>query len=294
MARRTAGTTTLVALVLLGVAIWFLFLLTLPKICLLGTELTVATYYFPFMGPYLNAVAVVLLFAASVPSMLLPGGVVLALLYFFPRVICSLLGLFVLWQLWPLVGMLKEYFGKLIEAPYGVLEGDPPQKIRGGEEAVEAALNGKTHYEVLNSHRAASNAELKACYRRMALLLHPDKNPEESAAVAFKKVSDAWDALSTPLNRAEYDAGLDGSLGEGDEEAKAEAEKEDVREFARSGDTGVPSGPPGLKKRQIWNAHGASSSWQCGAKSIGRGWTKSCFSCRASGSILPTRSSRAA
>ena len=30
----------------------------------------------------------------------------------------------------------------------------------------------------------------------MALLLHPDKNPSEKAPVAFKRVQDAWDALS--------------------------------------------------------------------------------------------------
>ena len=126
----------------------------------------------------------------------------------------------------------------------------PPLQIKSSEEAVHVAINGTTHYEVLRSHRAASASELKASYRRMALMLHPDKNPDESAAVAFKKVSDAWEALSTPLNRAEYDAGLDGGLGEGDEETKAEEQKEEVREFARSGETGVPTGPPGLKKRK--------------------------------------------
>ncbi|KAL3928754.1 MAG: hypothetical protein SGPRY_002256 [Prymnesium sp.] len=89
-----------------------------------------------------------------------------------------------------------------------------------------------------------------ACYKRMALMLHPDKNPEASAASAFKKVSDAWDSLSTPLNRAEYDASLENALGEGDSDSKAEAEKEEVREFARSGDTSMPSGPPGMKKRK--------------------------------------------
>ena len=159
------------------------------------------------------------------------------------------LALFILWQTLPLFAMLKEHFSKFVEAPYGVLEGDPPSKIKSSEEAVHVASNGKTHYEVLNSHRAASATELKACYKRMALMLHPDKNPDESAAVAFKKVSDAWEALSTALNRAEYDAGLDGGLGEGDEQIKAEERKE-VREFARSGESGVPTGPPGLKKRK--------------------------------------------
>lgn len=239
-----------VSLVLLGVAIWLLFLLTLPKPALLLTEFAIVTYYFPFMGPYLHFLAFVLLLCSSMPVLLIPGGIGMALLYFFPRVMSALIGLFLLWQCLPLFAYLKEAFLKLIEAPYGVLEGEPPLKIKSSEEAVATALAGKTHYEVLNSHRAATSLELKACYKRMALMLHPDKNPEQAAADAFKKVSDAWDALSTSLHRAEYDAGLDGALGDGDDESHAEAEKEEVREFARSGDTGVPSGPPGLKKRK--------------------------------------------
>ena len=43
----------------------------------------------------------------------------------------------------------------------------------------------------------------QACYKRLALLLHPDKNPEEKAAVAFKRMNDAWDVLCDPLHRAE-------------------------------------------------------------------------------------------
>ena len=43
----------------------------------------------------------------------------------------------------------------------------------------------------------------------MALLLHPDKNPEESAALAFKRVNDAWGVVGAALSRAEYDATLD-------------------------------------------------------------------------------------
>jgi len=236
-----------VALVLLGLAVWLLFLLTLPRICLLATELGAGTYFLPFSWPYLHALGIVLLFGSSMPVALIPGGIIMLLLFFFPRVMSGLVALFILWQCYP---FLKAYIKQIVDAPYGKVEGSPPARIECSEEAVHVALSGKTHYEVLNSHRAASTHELKACYKRMALMLHPDKNPDATAASAFKKVSDAWDALSSPLNRAEYDAGLDNALGEGDSELTSEAEREEVREFARSGDTGVPTGPPGLKKRK--------------------------------------------
>ena len=61
----------------------------------------------------------------------------------------------------------------------------------------------------LNSYRAASPLELKGSYKRMALLLHPDKNPSEQAVGGFKRVQDAYDTLSDALRRAEYDAELD-------------------------------------------------------------------------------------
>ena len=102
---------------------------------------------------------------------------------------------------------------------------------------------GKTHYDVLRTHRTAMPAELKKCYRRMSLLLHPDKNPRESAARAFKRVADAYAVLSDAYGRAEYDADLDGG-GTGEGEGAEGVEEGPV--FSPD----MPSGPPGLKKRK--------------------------------------------
>jgi DnaJ-domain-containing protein 1 len=111
--------------------------------------------------------------------------------------------------------------------------------------AAEVALAGKTHYDVLRTHRAAMPAELKKGYRRMSLLLHPDKNARESAARAFKRVSDAYTTLSDAYTRAEYDANLDdGGTGEDGLEGGGEAAQ------APSFSPDMPSGPPGLKKRK--------------------------------------------
>ena len=77
------------------------------------------------------------------------------------------------------------------------------------------------YYEVLGLTRAASDADLKKAYRRLAVRHHPDKNPDnpEEAATMFKLVAEAYEALSDPDTRALYDryghAGLERGGGGG-------------------------------------------------------------------------------
>ncbi len=63
------------------------------------------------------------------------------------------------------------------------------------------------HYEVLGVSRDASQEEIKKAYRRLARELHPDVNPEEAAAERFKDVTHAYDVLSDPESRQDYDLG---------------------------------------------------------------------------------------
>ena len=67
------------------------------------------------------------------------------------------------------------------------------------------------HYEVLGVARDASADEIKKAYRRLARQLHPDVNPGGDAAERFKDVTHAYDVLSDPRQRQEYDFG--GSQG---------------------------------------------------------------------------------
>jgi molecular chaperone DnaJ len=61
-------------------------------------------------------------------------------------------------------------------------------------------------YEVLQVSRDASDQELKASYRRLAMQYHPDRNPNNpEAEEQFKACSEAYSVLSDPEKRAAYD-----------------------------------------------------------------------------------------
>ena len=61
-------------------------------------------------------------------------------------------------------------------------------------------------YEVLQVSREASDQELKASYRKLAMLYHPDRNPNNpEAEERFKECSEAYQVLSDPEKRAASD-----------------------------------------------------------------------------------------
>lgn len=62
------------------------------------------------------------------------------------------------------------------------------------------------YYELLNVKRDASPDEIKRAFRKLARDLHPDRNPDNPEAEAkFKEVAAAYETLSDPKRRANYD-----------------------------------------------------------------------------------------
>jgi molecular chaperone DnaJ len=64
----------------------------------------------------------------------------------------------------------------------------------------------RDYYEVLGVQRGASDADLKAAFRKQAMQHHPDRNPgDKTCEHRFKEINEAYDVLKDPDKRAAYD-----------------------------------------------------------------------------------------
>lgn len=105
------------------------------------------------------------------------------------------------------------------------------------------------YYDILGVQSTASESDIKRAYRKKAMELHPDKNPnDETAAQKFQELAEAYEVLVDPESREAYDNfGSDGPGGMGG------VDPDDI--FAelfggmRFGPGGPMPGGPGGRKR---------------------------------------------
>jgi curved DNA-binding protein len=75
----------------------------------------------------------------------------------------------------------------------------------------------KDYYEALGVKPEATDAEIKAAYRKLARKYHPDKNKEPGAEDKFKAINEANEALKDPEKRRAYDQLRAGGYRQGEQ-----------------------------------------------------------------------------
>jgi len=67
-------------------------------------------------------------------------------------------------------------------------------------------MSKRDYYEILGITKTATETEIKAAYRKLAVKHHPDKNPDDhTAEEKFKEAAEAYSVLSDAQKRAAYD-----------------------------------------------------------------------------------------
>lgn len=115
----------------------------------------------------------------------------------------------------------------------------------------------KDFYEILGISRTASLEDIKKAYKKQAIRWHPDKNPENpvEASEMFKSIGEAYETLSDPVKRRDYDnessyGDYSGSAGGFDDFDPSEAMFGNAR----------PSARPSMFRRTSQSTQSSSSS----------------------------------
>ena len=119
-------------------------------------------------------------------------------------------------------------------------------------------MSKRDYYEILGVDKKADANEIKKAYRKMAIKYHPDKNPGNAEAEEkFKEAAEAYEVLSDPEKRAQYDqfghAAFEAGAGGGGGFGGHHMSMEDI--FAQFGDIfgdfGFGGGSRGGRRRRI-------------------------------------------
>lgn len=67
-------------------------------------------------------------------------------------------------------------------------------------------------YNILGVSPNATTDEIKKAYRVLAMRHHPDRNPDANSELRFNAINAAYELLSDPQKRAEYNQSLNNRI----------------------------------------------------------------------------------
>lgn len=95
---------------------------------------------------------------------------------------------------------------KILRTATKPITSTPPEE--GGSGAASVPPAPPDYYKILQIERFAHINTIKKQYKKLALTLHPDKNPFVASEEAFKHVGEAFRVLSDRIRRKDYDLRL--------------------------------------------------------------------------------------
>ena len=66
-------------------------------------------------------------------------------------------------------------------------------------------MANRDYYDILGVGRGVGDEDIRKAFRKMAMEFHPDRNKSASAEERFKEINEAYQVLSDPNKRAQYD-----------------------------------------------------------------------------------------
>lgn len=70
----------------------------------------------------------------------------------------------------------------------------------------------KTYYEILGVTKDSDDKDIKKAYRSLSMKYHPDRNSDPEVAETYKRINEAYETLSDPEKKAQYDNHSSGNI----------------------------------------------------------------------------------
>eukprot|EP00929_Paragymnodinium_shiwhaense_P075554 TRINITY_DN38628_c0_g1_i1.p1 TRINITY_DN38628_c0_g1~~TRINITY_DN38628_c0_g1_i1.p1 ORF type:complete len:1211 (-),score=224.06 TRINITY_DN38628_c0_g1_i1:300-3932(-) len=135
------------------------------------------------------------------------------------------------------------------------------EQLRERAQHEKDGIVNKNHYELLGVERNATKEDIKKAYRRLALIWHPDKNPNnEEAEETFRRILEAYEILADDTARSLYDAG---QAAEAAAQATYREFEPDVESFEEPDpETGKRKGKASWTDPETGEAHTVDVDWE--------------------------------